>query len=476
MRCYKCNSTLDENDYCIRCGADVSVYKVVVKASNSYYNQGLLKAGVRDLSGAVSCLKTSISINKNNIKARNLLGLVYYEMGEVVMALSEWVVSKNIKEERNVADTYIKRVQSNPNKLEAMNQAVKKYNISLEHAKNGDCDIALIQLKKLVNANPKFIKAALLLSLLYMKDNQNEKAQKTLNKVLKVDRNNTLALRYMAEIETGGKEPDDDDEGFAFKRKKSRAVDGISGNDVIIPRNSYKEPSSGVFTVLSILLGVVIGAAMIWYLVVPAKLANVNYDNNLIVKEYSERISENAIDIANLKQQIENLTKERDSLSTELEIYAGTNGQSKMYSLLIDATNAYVSSDFATAVVLLQKIDIALLPTQTAKDVFNTMYENLAGGASRFRTTGVKAYTEGDYISAINNLAAALCYDSADDEAAYFMYVSYEAIGETEKAYEGYLQFAEQFPESAYLTDVVNRMNILVPPETETAAETTEAQ
>ncbi len=48
-------------------------------------------------------------INKYNINARNLLGLVYCEMGEVVEALSQWVVSKNFAPEDNVADSYIKR-------------------------------------------------------------------------------------------------------------------------------------------------------------------------------------------------------------------------------------------------------------------------------------------------------------------------------------------------------------------------------
>lgn len=100
MRCYKCNSVLSDEDYCLKCGADVSVYKIVVKASNSYYNQGLEKARVRDLTGAVTALKTSLSLNKKNIKARNLLGLVYYEMGELAMALSEWVISLNLKQDR----------------------------------------------------------------------------------------------------------------------------------------------------------------------------------------------------------------------------------------------------------------------------------------------------------------------------------------------------------------------------------------
>ena len=38
MKCYVCNSQLDNNsDYCLKCGADVSVYRIVVRTSNTYY-------------------------------------------------------------------------------------------------------------------------------------------------------------------------------------------------------------------------------------------------------------------------------------------------------------------------------------------------------------------------------------------------------------------------------------------------------
>ena len=82
MRCYKCDSVLSmTGNVCPKCGADVSIYKRAVIISNVYYNLGLSRAKVRDLSGAVESLKTSIFINKRNIDARNLLGLVYCEMG-----------------------------------------------------------------------------------------------------------------------------------------------------------------------------------------------------------------------------------------------------------------------------------------------------------------------------------------------------------------------------------------------------------
>ena len=56
--------------------------------SNQWYNDGLKKAKIRDLSGATASLRKSLQYNQSNIAARNLLGLVYYGKGEVVDASS----------------------------------------------------------------------------------------------------------------------------------------------------------------------------------------------------------------------------------------------------------------------------------------------------------------------------------------------------------------------------------------------------
>ena len=102
MECYSCGCRLSEKDFCTGCGADVAEYKKVMYLSNQYYNEGLEKAQVRDLSGAIASLRQSLKLNKNNTNARNLLGLVYFEMGEVVAALSEWVISKNLQPNKNL--------------------------------------------------------------------------------------------------------------------------------------------------------------------------------------------------------------------------------------------------------------------------------------------------------------------------------------------------------------------------------------
>ena len=52
MRCYKCGCDLSEKDFCTSCGADVGTYKQIIFLSNQYYNEGLERAQVRDLTGA----------------------------------------------------------------------------------------------------------------------------------------------------------------------------------------------------------------------------------------------------------------------------------------------------------------------------------------------------------------------------------------------------------------------------------------
>ena len=64
MRCYKCGSFLTDGDTCPQCGENVRIYKKTARVSDAYYNAGLYKARVRDLTGAVESLKISLMINK----------------------------------------------------------------------------------------------------------------------------------------------------------------------------------------------------------------------------------------------------------------------------------------------------------------------------------------------------------------------------------------------------------------------------
>ena len=140
-------------------------YNKIIRLSNTLYNNALEKARVRDLSGAAETLRKSLRFYKANIPARNLLGLVYYEMGEVVDALSEWVISRSLQPEDNPAEQYLEAIQSNRSRLSSVNQTIKKYNQALLYCQQKSSDLAIIQLKKILSANPGLIKGHQLLAL-----------------------------------------------------------------------------------------------------------------------------------------------------------------------------------------------------------------------------------------------------------------------------------------------------------------------
>ena len=101
--------------------------------SNYWYNDGLNKANIRDLTGAITSLKKSLQYNRDNIASRNLLGLVYYGRGDVVEALAEWVLSKNLQPKENIANYYIQKVKEKRDDLDRINQAIKRYNQALDY-------------------------------------------------------------------------------------------------------------------------------------------------------------------------------------------------------------------------------------------------------------------------------------------------------------------------------------------------------
>ena len=98
-KCLYCGEPVSQNGYCTSCKLSQAFLKRAFNTSNYHYNIGLEKARIHDLSGAIESLKTSLRYNKMNISCRNLLGLVYYEMGETVPALSQWVLSVNYQAE-----------------------------------------------------------------------------------------------------------------------------------------------------------------------------------------------------------------------------------------------------------------------------------------------------------------------------------------------------------------------------------------
>ena len=200
MKCFVCNTVVDGEDTCPHCGSNIRLYRRILGCSEALYNKGLEQAQVSDLSGAVLSLKESLRYNKYNTKARNLLGLIYFEIGETVLALSEWVLSKNLEPDNPLADRYLDEIQNTPGMLEQLDQTTRKYNQALAYCRQGSRDLAVIQLRKVLGMNPKFVAGHQLLALLYIQDGKYNDARRELNAANKIDVRNTITLRYSREV------------------------------------------------------------------------------------------------------------------------------------------------------------------------------------------------------------------------------------------------------------------------------------
>ena len=168
--------------------------------ANCYYNLGLERARLRDLSGAAELLKKSLTFDKYQKDARNLLGLIFFECGETADALVQWVISMNLLPQDNIADHYLDEVQRKPAILRICSDNVKRYNQALDYAQNNNEDLAIMQLNQVIEDSPNYIKAHILLALLYMKREDWVKAGRSLYLVLKIDRNNPKALVLMLSL------------------------------------------------------------------------------------------------------------------------------------------------------------------------------------------------------------------------------------------------------------------------------------
>ena len=454
MKCMNCGATLTESVYCPKCGCDVSVQKQAIVLSGLYYNQGLEKAQIRDLSGAIDQLKRSLKFNKANIPARNLLGLVYFETGEVVSALSEWVISKNIQPEHNIASEYIDNLRQDANRLDVINQTIKKYNLALENCGNGNEDVAEIQLKKILAQNPKLIKGYHLLSLLYLKKGEYEKARRLLKKAARIDKTNTTTLRFLKEVDeqTGtatsleprrhlwqGREPQD-------PAASVPAVGGIMTEDrSVIQPVTYNERSTG-FTIFNIILGLIIGAVCVWFLFVPARVQSINKAANEKVSQYSSQMATQSAEVDRLRQQIKSSEETVETANTQISEAEATTAA---YRDLLTALNAVYNRSYSKAAEAIAKVDVSYLSAD-AKEIYDTIYVQ-AGTAllAQYRDEGVAAFNSQDYAGAIAALEKAKAIDPQNYDVLNYLAHAYRLSGDLPSADANFQAIIDNYPGTA---------------------------
>ena len=422
MNCMNCGAFLTDMDldYCPNCGYNVLIQKKVDYLSKIFYNQGLEKASIRDLSGAIACLKQSLMYDKRNIRARNLLGLVYFETGEVVSALSEWVISKNLQPTRNLASEYINKLQANPNKLAAINETIKKYNHALMLCREGHEDMAAIQLRKILTQNSKLIKGYHLLALIQMKNGEWNKARRILKKAARIDKTNTTTLRFLREVDeqTGvTTRLEKKKKGLFRSGTKENPDTDILGSERVAQPTVYREHSKvSVFFIL--MAGIAAGAVAFWLLAVPAIRQGIYQEANQQIVQYSESLASQGAELTKAQGEAKESGDTVESVTQELTT---EQAKSESYQALLQAYTYYQQQNLDEAAVEIQKVHVDVL-TDSMKSVYTTIRDAI-GVAGIGDTEGVQSQENSSDSTEDTSSSEDTSYeDTSYDESDYSNY------------------------------------------------------
>ncbi len=449
MLCPYCKSVLTKRNTCDRCGEDVTAFKRLYAISNRYYNDGLAKAKTRNLTGAIADLEKSLEINRANTDARNLLGLIYNEIGETFDALAQWVISKNYQEQDNEADYFISQLEKNPTRLQTMNQVIEKYNVSLKYAEDHSDDLAIIQLKKILSLNPHYLKALQLISLLYIKQGKVKSAKRYLAIAQKVDIANPITVSYLNEIH----HLEHQEEPVVEEEEPQEEVVRDGGS--FAPAASFKEEKPSILPWINLILGIAIGVLFFMFAILPgirqeavdagqAEIVKINEELTKATAATESLEAENK----RLTAQIEELTKEPEP-EEEIPVEEPEPEPNPIEEQLIQAAEAYFREDNDAATAILMEIDPLELTFKGSLELYNQLGSALfAAEAQKIYETGYEQYSNGEYESSLETLARSVELDGENLDARYFYARSFERLGRNDEAAEQYRKLIEIAPES----------------------------
>ena len=401
--------------------------------SNGYYNLGLSLAKERNLSSALNALSIALGLNKKNIDARNLYGLIQFEMGEETKALISWVISINIKSMNNLAQNYLQNLRNKSTYLEKSQEAISKYNKAVSQIRTVNYDMARMSLKQVVDIRPHFVKAMLALALLDIREGKAGEARKLLESVLLIVKLSVI--------------------GSPIKKEKEKPVEkNTSAN---MPVTEIYKNYSGMFTAVNVGIGLIVGACAMVFLYMPTMKVALNKAHNKEVVEISQKLSDAGISMEELKSENESLNDQVNKLN-EINNTSTENMNYKLlqYVYLIGVIREYGSKNYTKAAEIFSNID-----TNQLTDVDNGPGVSITGTfaeiAPKMRAEGPKLLTAvgdglskaGDYAGAIGYYDAALRIAPDYLQAKYNKALAYKTSGDVDTANNLFTEIITAAPE-----------------------------
>ena len=437
--CPCCGKNKDKNKGCINCGNSIKNIQRVTDYSNAFYNIGLKKSIDNEISSAIIDLKKSLLWNKYNIQVYNLLGLLYYRVGNIGEALKQWIVASSLDKEDEMSKGYIEQIQRNPKSLERYKESIDLYNASLKYLENDNIDVAIIRLKKAVHINADLVDARILLGICYIKNNKYKKARSQLINAIKLDSSNERALKYLYII--NDKISSNDTSSEVIEDKKEQKT-----------HKSLNQPSSrSLFrnSILYFVFGVAIMLGAEMFLIEPTQEEFYKNEINILTSKNDEQKRE----IEQLKKEstdrIAQLEKDRINLEKQSIENEQLINQYKLADKLQTARNYVQQYEYVLAASTIYGIDKLMLSESQKQEYEDTKESCYIKAAEKLYTEGLSYYNNEDYSNAKICFEKVIVYDKDSwmvKKSMYYLAEIEYSSGNLDQANNYYKKVIEKFP------------------------------
>lgn len=449
--CPYCGSRKQGGPYCNACHIKIDWAQDLWHRSAMYYNKGYEAALTRNLTLASKYLNKALILNKYHIEARNLLGLIYFEVGQVGAALKEWIISQSLQKKDNLASHYIKQIQEKQKMLSNYKEAITLYNKALSYLKQKNIDMAIIRLKKAVSIHPQLVEARVLLGLSYMHEKQFHKANEQIKRALFIDHGHEQGLLYfkeMGEEDTESMAPYEME--YPMKMVKQMKPSRMIDRGVMFRRY-----------LLYFLLGAVGMLLIDRYLILPSEIkvyhvesARLKESETILTQKIQSLTSEYGIKVAELETS-------KNKLENEVTSYEKQVGELAQKEKITNAKNLMNERSYVEAAQILYSVASTQLD-EVSKSQFEELKQAVYPNAiQNLYNKGVSLYNQDYLIEANTQFEAILLYEPEERMARkslYYIGCIYEKNNDLENAKKYFEKIIADYSDTKEARDASSKL------------------
>ena len=199
----------------------------------------------------------------------------------------------------------------------------------------------------------------------------------------------------------------------------------------------------------------VLGAMVIFFLVMPASTESLNAKHNQELKNTLEELNQKNLEIDSLNQKVETAKSAQDQAEENLKTLQNSSGGTlAQYQNLVKILQAYRDEDQQTAVLLYVDTDWSVLNDGVLNETVAWIQKDMAeNGYTVLMNMGDETLAAGDAAKAEEYYQKSLQIKADNPEVIYKLGMAYVTAGDQQTATQYFTDIIMNYPNSDYVDD-----------------------